>query len=72
MQDINRAEDMSLTMYSHGRPRQSPKWFSGLLSYSLILKDKKARPSPCFKADAPAGDGKPDRRSRKPDTKRLS
>ena len=36
MQDMNRAEDMSLTMYSHGSPRQSPKWFSGLLSYSLL------------------------------------
>src|SRR5439155_5367043 len=34
---------MSLTMYSHGHPRQSPE---------------KARPSPCLKADAPAGHGK--------------
>src|SRR5207245_1051748 len=46
---------MHLSRCRHGRPRQSPEWFSS--------KDKKAQPLPCLKADTPAENGRPDRRS---------
>jgi len=72
MQDMKRAGDMSLRCTATGVLASPLNGSPGYCPTALILRDKKGTAFAVLESYAPAGNGRRDRRSLKPDTKRLS